>query len=182
MKKAALTPGQDYMTYRGDDPAAAFDAQRVRLLTDHGVDVSSSSNAPGLDMEIDERTVHIPGAKAAKAGGTHLVFERVDPKTGQPEGKYTLLTPAQIKHPWDEGVTTVVAARDEVTASRKFRQQAREERDALAESLTSRVSNLLSGNRPALKASPYDDRGLVIDGQTLSDLIDLAQRAKFGQV
>lgn len=182
MKKAALIPGQDYMTYRGDNPADAYDAHRVRLLTTRGVDMSTNSNAPGLDMEIEGDIVHVPVAKAPKGAGTHLVFEKVDPKTGQPEGKYAILTPSQIKHPWDEGLAVVTKAREDISADRDARIKASEAREALAESLTSRVGNLLPGNVAAIKASPYDDTGVIINAEDLSAIVDLAQRAKFGPV
>lgn len=182
MKKDALTPGQDYMTYRGDDPARAYGARRVRLLTDAGVDLSHALNPPGLDVQIDGKQVHVPEAKQPKAGGTHLIFERIGEVSGQPQGELVLLTPAQIKHPWAEGVEVVKAAKDAIEESRAERERRAAEREQRSDSASSRISLLLPQAKSEVSPSPYDATSVVVDAETLMDLIDLAQRAKFGAI
>ena len=181
MKTEDLTPGVEYMTYHGADPANAYLARRVRLLSLTGFDMSSGINPKGLDIEIDGQTVHVPGAKRPKRTGTHLLFEEIHPTTGQATGKIAL-TPAQVKFSWDEGLAAVRQARDEAKAQRDSRAALVDDQRAAASSVSGRIAALLPDASATVTTSVQDVRTLTVDIDTLNSLLDLAQRAKFGPV
>jgi hypothetical protein len=187
MKKDDLIVGEDYIYFRGDNPARAYGASRYRLLSDHMVKRSKSLRGGGalLTMDIDGREITVPGAvNPAKEGtGTHLVFEQIHAKTGQPTGRITILTPAQIKFGWAEGIAAVEQANQERRDRHSEQQAKREESLALAESAESRIANLLpeADNRVTVSLLAEGEQ-VSLSAQTMNDLLDLAQKGKFGSL
>ncbi len=182
MKRDDLIVGEDYITYRGED-ADAFGAQRLRLLSKRTVGRSKSGRVhqPPLTMEVEDgREIEV--RRAVASGETHLVFEEVNPKTGQPRGTFEIFTPSQIKAGWAEGIAIVEAAKRERQGVNSAQEAERERSKTIAESATGRIANLLPKADPAVSVSRLNGARVTLSAQTLSDLLDLAQRAKFGPV
>lgn len=183
MLRSNLSVGVDYMTYSGADPLSAYDVQRFRLLSTQGVDVSTDTKAPGLDIETDAGLVHVPSAEVAADGiGTDLVFAVVDPKTGQETGQIILLTPDQIMYQWDEGANLIATAYAEQAAEQAAIAAAAKAMVTLAKSASGRIANLIPSANSTVVPSSENLLGVVVDADTLNAVLDLAQRAVFGSV
>lgn len=182
MKMADLIVGAEYMSFLGADVSSAYGLQRFRLLSSLGVDKASAPNAPGLDVEIAGVVVHVPGAVVAKTTGTHRIFGVMNPKTGQPKGEIVILTPDQVQYLWADGVALVHKSMADKAAAADALAKDTEAQAALVSSASGRISALVPDVSPDLVASPDDVTAVVINGDTLTALLDLVQRAKFGAV